>query len=69
MENIAFINTKTNQDFLMDPRDIALSEELIQEFDAAQAFYIGLWAGLKLNNTTNNKKQSHLKLIICNKNL
>ncbi len=47
---VGFVNHVTNDDFLMDPRDIALSEELIAEFDAAQAFYIGLLAGLKLNN-------------------
>jgi hypothetical protein len=40
----------------MDPRDITLSEELISEFDAAQAFYIGLLAGLKLNNPINKLK-------------
>ena len=38
----------------MDPRDIALTEELISEFDAAQAFYIGLTAGIKINNPTKN---------------
>ena len=32
----------------MDPRDIALSKDLIEEFDAMQAFHIGYLAGLKL---------------------
>ena len=31
----------------MDPRDIALSQSLIEEFDAAQAFCIGILAGFK----------------------
>ena len=53
---VGFINGITNEEFMMDPRDIALTEELIQEFDAAQAFYIGLLAGLKSENPT--KKQS-----------
>lgn len=48
--DLCFTCEKTNQEFIMDPRDIALSEALIAEFDAAQAFYIGLLVGLKLNN-------------------
>ena len=50
--DICFSNQETDEVFVMNPRDIALSEELIQEFDAAQAFYIGVFAGLKLNNAT-----------------
>jgi hypothetical protein len=46
----------------MDPRDIALSEELITEFDATQAFYIGLLAGLKINNIAKqNEKYLEIK--------
>ena len=54
----------------MDPRDIALSEEIIQDFDAAQAFYLGLLAGLKLNNPAtkrneiqHNKEKPYLRLV------
>ena len=54
----------------MDPRDIALPKELIEEFDAAQAFYIGVWAGFKfvnpvLNAQEDNKKRKiyHLQLV------
>ena len=43
--NICFSHQETDKVFLMDPRDIASSEDLIQEFDAAQAFYIGVFAG------------------------
>jgi hypothetical protein len=53
--SICFVNISTNEKFIMDPRDIALTEQLIQEFDAAQAFYIGLFAGLKINNPTKNR--------------
>lgn len=58
-----------DQQFLMDPRDIALSRELIEEFDAAQAFYIGVWAGLKFVNPVDvqehhkRRKVSHLQLV------
>lgn len=48
--NLCFTKVTTKETFLMDPRDIALSESLINEFDASQAFYIGLLAGLKLDN-------------------
>jgi hypothetical protein len=49
--NISFIHKKSGKHFLMDPREIALSKEIIEEFDASQAFYIGLLSGIKLNNT------------------
>ena len=63
---ICFINKKTQKETLMDPRDIALSEELIQEFDAIQAFYIGLLSGLKLHNPIENNREKarpHLRLV------
>lgn len=62
--DICFLNVKTNEEFIMDPRDIALSEELINEFDAAQSFYIGLLTGLRLNNKTIKKENpiNHNKL-------
>ncbi len=67
--NICFADKKTKEEFWMDPRDIALSKETIQEFDAAQTFYIGLLTGLKLENPTtsakisNEAKPSHLRVI------
>jgi len=66
--DLIFINNNTNEQFIMDPRDIALCEELITEFDATQAFYIGLSAGLKINNPAKqrnapNKIMRHLYLI------
>jgi hypothetical protein len=63
--NVCFTNAQTSDVFLMDPRDIALSQELIQDFDATQAFHIGLFAGLKLNNPTKStkSKKNHLRLV------
>jgi hypothetical protein len=68
--NVGFRNEFNNEEFLMDPKDIALSEELIQDFDAVQAFYIGLLAGLKINHPVkkhviinNNQSKPHLRLI------
>ena len=57
-------------EFLMDARDIALSKELIEEFDAAQAFCIGVFAGLKFvnpvsihQNSDKTKKIDYLRLV------
>ena len=65
--NICFISRKTKEEYLMDPRDIALSKELINEFDAAQAFYIGYLAGLKLRNTVDKMQATpgapYLKIV------
>lgn len=60
---LCFINNLTNEQFIMDPRDIALSEELINEFDAAQAFYIGLLAGLKINSSAKQNKNPKKPLL------
>ena len=68
-KNVCFKNLKSTEQFIMDPRDIALSEHLIKEFDAIHAFYIGILAGLKMNNQTriykeiNRSKQPKLFLI------
>lgn len=51
--NLCFVCSESKKEYLMDPRDIALSRELIEEFDAVQAFYIGYLAGLKLRNPVN----------------
>lgn len=45
--NICFIKKNTSEEFIMQPSEILPNEDLIQEFDAGQAFYIGLLAGLK----------------------
>jgi hypothetical protein len=62
---LSFINVITNDYFIMDARDIALTEELISEFDASQAFYIGLIAGMKIINPTKNIefKQPYLRIL------
>jgi len=60
---------KTSEQFLMDPRDIALSRSLIEEFDAVQAFCIGVLAGLKFanpkieENALSITKAPHLRLV------
>jgi hypothetical protein len=67
--NVGFSNPTTEEIFLMDPRDMVISEELIKKFDAAQAFYIGLFAGLKLIRSHSKKNGAtmhvlnHLKLV------
>ena len=48
-KNLCFIDKKTQKEFVMNPYDIALSEELINEFDAIQAFYVGILSGYKIN--------------------
>jgi hypothetical protein len=50
-KKICFLDNSTNEEFLMTAVDIAISQELIQEFDAAQAFHIGFLAGVKINGT------------------
>lgn len=68
-KNLCFFDLKTQKEFIMDPRDIALSEQLICEFDAIQAFYIGFSAGLNMNNpeaiyeSRNKNNQPRLVLI------
>jgi len=56
--NIAFFNKKTKEEYLMNPKDIALREELINRFDAQQAFYIGLNAGFKLKSSVKKQRKN-----------
>jgi len=58
INNLGFINKFTGEEYLMDPRDVALTESLIKDFDALQAFYIGFLAGLKLRDVTIEKEKS-----------
>lgn len=48
--NLVFWNEQTNEQLIMDPREIASSPELIKKFQAFQAFYIGLLAGFKIQH-------------------
>lgn len=65
--SVCFLNEKTNEQFIMDPRDIALSKNLVEGFDAAQAFYIGLLAGFRLRASSSMsntiKKPPFLKVV------
>ena len=65
-KNLCFVDLKTKNEFLMDPRDIALSEHFIIEFDAIQAFYIGLLAGFKMNTSTMlyKKRNNNPRLVL-----
>lgn len=58
--NLCFISHQTTEEFLMNPRDIALSIEIIQKFDAAQAFHIGFLAGIKMESPI-EPPQKHIK--------
>lgn len=66
-KNLGFTN-KINKEFIMDPRDIALSAELISEFDAAQAFFIGYEAGTKMSRPishpeSNTRRPPYLRIV------
>ncbi len=50
--NICFFNQSTGEAFLMDPVKITQTEKFIYNFDAADAFYIGLYAELKVKQKT-----------------
>ncbi|GGI82699.1 hypothetical protein [Legionella impletisoli] len=54
-----------NNVLTMDPRDIALTREIITEFDVSQAFYIGVFTGLKLARLHEPKRvaQNYLRLV------
>ena len=67
---LGFECKNSGESFIMDPRDIALSKKLIDEFDTTQSFFIGVQAGLKLISPRNStpihdskKKINHLKLV------
>lgn len=57
--DICFKDEGRGERFIMDPRDIALSEQLIKEFDASQAFYIGFWAAQKMSRPVDRKSEIH----------
>lgn len=68
--NIYFTDHDTHEKFLMDPCDISVIKNLIQEFDATHAFHIGLLAGYKLNKKYyiheekyKNTKLKHLSIV------
>lgn len=60
-QEICFVNNKTNIEYTLDPRDIAISREFIGKFNPDQAFYVGLLAGLKLN-AISKKYQKNLEI-------
>ena len=66
--HLCFEQRDSSSQLLMDPRDIATTQSLIEEFDAAQAFFIGVFAGNKFAKVpvitnSDHKNNSHLKLV------
>ena len=60
--DLCYIDSNTNEEFIMRPKDIAFSDSIIEKFHAEHAFYIGVCAGLKIHSTSNNV----IYLDICN---
>ncbi|MDF1678852.1 MAG: hypothetical protein P1U32_09185 [Legionellaceae bacterium] len=66
---LGFECKRTGEQFVLDPRDIALSKECIEAFDAVQAFCIGVLAGIKFLSTKDKPtapvtaQAPHLRLI------
>ena len=58
---LGFECKQNGEQFLMDPRDIALSKESIEKFDTAHAFQIGVLAGLKFENPKIQHENVHKK--------
>ena len=52
--DICFINCKTNKEQVMNPKDIAFSDNIISHFDSEQSFFIGMCAGKKICNSSEN---------------
>jgi hypothetical protein len=59
--NLCVINQENTEEFIMEPSKIALSSGLIGEFDAYQAFYVGILCGLKISKSA--KKPSYLRIV------
>lgn len=64
---LGFESKVDGRQFIMEPQEIALTKEIIEEFDVIQAFYIGILAGLKFlkkgKNSEPDQKPS-LRLVI-----
>lgn len=67
--DVCFWDKTTKNEHIMDPRDICLSDEILSEFDASHAFYIGLYASVKRNVRSINaslavtRKHPHLTVV------
>lgn len=57
-KNLCFEDVYSKKTFSQDAIDIALTEHIISKFDAIQAFYVGLQAGLKMNKPVSILKNS-----------
>jgi hypothetical protein len=56
---LGFRCLKSGEVFEMDPKEIATTPELIQEFDAQHAFCIGYFAGLRFYSAGNYIRENH----------
>jgi len=52
--DICFINSCTNEEDIMSPKDIAFTDNIIKKFHAEQAFFIGICAGQKIHKDPEN---------------
>jgi hypothetical protein len=52
---LCFTDVKNDRKYYMEAQDIALSKSLMTEFDATQAFYIGILTGLKITDLLQQK--------------
>lgn len=52
--DICYVDKDTNEEFTICPKKLAFSDKIITKFSADQAFYIGLYAGLKMQNHPSN---------------
>lgn len=59
-KKLCFIDLLNMKEITMEPCEIAFNEILIQEFDALQSFYIGLLAGIQMNETARPKNRNSI---------
>lgn len=52
--DICYFDKYTNEEFIISPKDLAFSNNLIKKFHAEQAFYIGVCAGFQIHNHSEN---------------
>lgn len=64
-KKFTFIDKENQTKFTMNAQDIASSDDIINEFDSIQAFYIGLMAGTAINcsQKTITQRKNHLTLV------
>ncbi|KTC76067.1 phosphomannose isomerase GDP mannose pyrophosphorylase [Legionella birminghamensis] len=65
---VGFECKTTDEIYIREPSEIALAKKIIEEFDAIQAFYIGVMAGRQFAKNPNTQretnKKKHLRLVV-----